>query len=273
MNTFRDYTKNAIVEEQYKQMRQNQTYDFAKARKEENITRLQSSGLKIKVIDAINLLNTFIDKSDPDMSHPNIYHFYQTAEKLRNDGQSDWLQLVKLIHDLGKMMYLFGKDEYGTSMSTQWSIVGDTYILGCALRNQVYPQFDTLCPDMSNPNYNTVNGIYKDEHGLSNCVFSYGHDEYLYDVLKYNKEIGNISNKFPTVGYDIIRFHSLYPWHWYGEYTNFEDEKDKETKKYVQLFNKYDLYTKSNDLLDIEELNKYYLYLIKKYFINDVLVF
>ena len=57
------------------------------------------------------------------------------------------------------------------------------------------------------------------------------------------------------------------------ETLNMYYEKDKETKKYVQLFNKYDLYTKSNDLLDIEELNKYYLYLIKKYFINDVLVF
>jgi inositol oxygenase len=126
---------------------------------------------------------------------------------------------------------------------------------------------------MNNPIYNTNNGIYKDGCGLSNCVFSYGHDEYLYDVLTYNKELGNVSNEFPELGYQIIRYHSLYPWHFYGDYTNFENEKDKEIKKYVQMFNKYDLYTKSNNLLNIEELDNYYLTLIKRYFVNEILVF
>jgi inositol oxygenase len=31
-----------------------------------------------------------------------------------------------LIHDLGKLMYLHGSDEDGTSAGAQWGMVGDT---------------------------------------------------------------------------------------------------------------------------------------------------
>ena len=36
------------------------------------------------------------------------------------------MQLVGLIHDCGKMVFLRGCDEDGTSVAQQWSIVGDT---------------------------------------------------------------------------------------------------------------------------------------------------
>ena len=71
-----------------------------------------------------------------DMDLPNIVHAFQTAEGLRAMKLPDWLQLTGLIHDLGKMIYLRGCDEDGTSMETQWAIVGDTWIVGCAVPEQ-----------------------------------------------------------------------------------------------------------------------------------------
>ena len=156
----------------------------------------------------------------------------------------------------------------------QWFIVGDTYILGCALRNtHVFPDLDKLCSDMANPRYNTNMGIYKEHCGLNNCVIAWGHDEYLYDVLQYNRQKGNITKKFPECADYIIRFHSLYPWHTYGEYREFESDYDTKYKHLVQLFNKYDLYTKENIQLDIEKIKPYYVNLIKKYFPSEKLIF
>ena len=59
----------------------------------------------IKIWDALNALNDYIDVSDPDINLPNIYHLFQTAEAIRKDGHPDWFQLVGLIHDLGKILY------------------------------------------------------------------------------------------------------------------------------------------------------------------------
>jgi len=211
---------------------------------------------KLSIQQCFDALNNLIDISDPDINLPNIHHLFQTAEAIRKDGHPDWLQLVGLIHDLGKLIYLKGCDEDGTSMNEQWGIVGDTFIVGCKLPdNIVYPEFNELHPDNNHDKY----GIYQPNCGLENCYISYGHDEYMYQVLKYNK------SKIPDEGLYIIRYHSLYPWHKYDEYEHLMNEKDVEYKKWVQLFNKYDLYTKENTKMDIPKLMEYYNPIIEKY--------
>lgn len=76
---------------------------------------------------------------------------------MRQHGEPDWFQLVGFIHDLGKIIaFMMNKPEEGTSIDTQWAITGDTYLLGCKLRNhKVFPQLDHLSPDNNNPLYNT----------------------------------------------------------------------------------------------------------------------
>ena len=97
-------------------------------------------------------LENFVDISDPDISLPNYHHGIQTAEGIRADGHPEWLQLVGLIHDFGKILYLKGCDNDGTSESTQWGIVGDTFIVGCKIPNTiVYPEYNKLNQD----NYDT----------------------------------------------------------------------------------------------------------------------
>jgi len=45
-------------------------------------------------------------------------HLLQTAEAIRRDGHPRWFILTGLIHDLGKILCLWGEP--------QWAVVGDT---------------------------------------------------------------------------------------------------------------------------------------------------
>ena len=199
------------------------------------------------------------------MSNPNIYHALQTAEAIRRNALPDWFVLTGLIHDFGKILFLNGEDKDGTSINTQWAIVGDTFITG-------YPIPSTIVyPDLNNYNMDHTNKInlYMPKCGLKNCSVSFGHDEYLFRLLKFN------NTTLPEEALYIIRYHSLYAWHNQNEYEELESDNDVYYKKYVKQFNLYDLYTKDNDnLIELtDELKDYYTGLIKKYISSDLMIF
>jgi len=113
-------------------------------------------------------------------------------------------------------------------------------------------------------------GIYSYGCGLDKLNISYGHDEYLYQVLKYNQNL----HKLPEKYLNIIRYHSLYPWHSKGEYRHFMVESDYDILNDVNMFNNFDLYSKEDSLFEItEEIKKYYDSLLKKYFSENKLKF
>ena len=255
---FRNYSDtDEIVKETYKKARINQTLEFFNKMKSEYINREK---VIINITESLNLLNKFIDQSDPDINLPNIQHLFQSAEASRKDNQPDWFQLVCLIHDLGKIMYLFGDDETGTSIKEQWAVVGDTFILGCKIPDTiVYPEFNKLNSDHNN--YDKF-GIYSKNCGLENCNVSWGHDEFLYRTLLNNQ------NTLPQEALYIIRYHSLYLYHDKNEYEYLLNNYDLQMKSWLKLFNKYDLYSKNNELLNINELKNYYLNLFDKFFVS-----
>ena len=55
---------------------------------------------------------------------------------------------------------------------------------------------------------------------MDNCHISYGHDEYLYQLLKFN----NIN--LPNEALYIIRYHSLYLHHRENAYEHLLNDKD-----------------------------------------------
>jgi len=115
---------------------------------------------------------------------------------------------------MGKIMFLWGSEEDGQSKNgPQWALGGDTFVVGARIPDCiVYPEFNKLNPDMQHPIYSTENGIYKPGCGLANLHFSFGHDEYMYRMLKANDA------KIPQIGLEIIRYHSCYPMHSNGAY-------------------------------------------------------
>jgi inositol oxygenase len=258
--SFRNYKAESDVKETYKLARQNQSFEYANNML---FTFLDRKKEKINFWDVIDKLSGFIDKSDPDINIPNAHHLFQTAETARKDNMPEWFQLVCILHDMGKIMYLWGNDKDGTSVENQWGIVGDTFILGCKIPDSiVYPEFNYL-----NKHYNeTKIGRYHQNIGLNMCTVSWGHDEFMYRVLRQNK------NTIPEEGYYIVRYHSLYLWHDKNEYSYLESNKDKIMKPWVQKFNKYDLYTKVNLETDIEKLKEYYSKLVIKFFSTEELL-
>jgi inositol oxygenase len=260
---FRDYSNNKeenkikIIRETYKNQREKINYSFNNYL----INKYCIFNQKDNFWSLFHKLDNIVDLSDPDTSFPNSIHALQTAEAIRKDNLDDWLVLCGLLHDFGKIIYLKGEDNDGTSINTQWSIVGDTFITGCRIPNNiVLSEFNIYNKDhMENNNY------YKNNTGLDNCSISFGHDEYMYRLIKAN------NHKMPREAEYIIRYHSLYAWHLSESYDYLQNEEDVKMKDIVKLFNKYDLYTKNHKIIEWnEELKKYYTDLFKKYFNEEI---
>ncbi|CAL9072994.1 unnamed protein product [Musa acuminata var. zebrina] len=257
-HSFRDYEKEtarrATVEEFYRVNHIYQTYDFAKRKKEE-YGKLQKG--EMSIWECVELLNEFVDESDPDLDEPQIEHLLQSAEAIRRDyPDQDWLHLTALIHDLGKVLLhpTFGGEP-------QWCVVGDTFPLGCAFDESiVHHRYFKDNPDYNNSLFRTRLGVYTENCGLDKVTMSWGHDEYMYLVMKGNE------TKLPPAALFIVRFHSFYALHHSVAYTYLMNEDDREMLKWLLVFNKYDLYSKSKVKIDLEEVKPYYLSLIGKYF-------
>ncbi|KAK6775379.1 hypothetical protein RDI58_026380 [Solanum bulbocastanum] len=124
-NSFRDYSaeteRQKIVRELYRQSHINQTYDFVKKMREEYG---QMNKVEMSIWECCELLNEVVDDSDPDLDEPQIEHLLQTAEAIRKDyPNEDWLHLIGLIHDLGKVLLL---PSFGGL--PQWAVVGKNFI-------------------------------------------------------------------------------------------------------------------------------------------------
>lgn len=205
------------------------------------------------VWEAMEMLNTLIDESDPDTNVSQIEHLLQTAEAIRRDGKPDWMQVAGLVHDLGKLLLLFGSEG-------QWDVVGDTFVVGCQFSDKnIYPETFAGNPDSQDSVYSTKFGIYEPHCGLDNVMLSWGHDEYLYHVFKDQSTL-------PKEALAMIRYHSFYPWHRGNAYSHLTNEKDEESLAAVRAFNPYDLYSKSDEPCDPVKLRPYYEGLIAKFF-------
>lgn len=245
---YRNYDNPArdTVREFYRQNHRFQTYNFVQQKRADF---LDLSRRKMGLLEALDFLNTLVDDSDPDIDLDQLQHLLQTAEAIRADGHEDWFVLTGFLHDLGKVLCLFGEP--------QWAVVGDTFPSGCRFSNRiVYSEFFAENPDAEDPRYNTQLGVYKGRCGLRNVLMSWGHDEYMYHVVK---------DYLPEPALYMIRFHSFYAWHREGEYDWLCDDHDRAMLPWVQKFNPYDLYSKNPHPPDWRQLKPYYMGLIEKY--------
>jgi inositol oxygenase len=223
-----------------------QTYDFVMQKRAEF---LSFNKQEMPVWSAFNFLNQLVDDSDPDTDLDQFQHLLQTSEAIRRDGHPDWMVMVGLLHDMGKVLCLFGEQ--------QWAVVGDTFPVGCAYSDKiVYPEFFVNNPDYTNPRYNTKYGVYTPNCGLRNVHMSWGHDEYVYNMVK---------DRLPEPGLYMLRYHSFYSQHRENAYDHLLDDHDREMFKWVRLFNPYDLYSKNPTPPNWKELKPYYEELVAKY--------
>lgn len=288
IDEFRDYGKTprrVIVENTYRLMRAQQTYDFV-LRKRAEWGRFDHA--RMSIFDALTKLDGFVDASDPDTNLPNSMHAFQTAEMVRQEHpEHDWMALVGLIHDVGKMLAVWGEP--------QWAVVGDTFPVGCAFDRDacVYGAFFDANPDTRDPRYNTRLGVYEPNCGLSQVIMSWGHDgpcrraarahpavraaradtaratEYMYQVLRHAPQC-----RIPEEGLYMVRFHSFYPWHTgingRRGYDYLCSDHDRAMLPWVREFNRFDLYSKADSVPDVPALLPYYQSLADKYLPGDL---
>ena len=252
---FRNYDDPSrdTVKEFYRLNHQFQTLAFVKNKKDDF---LALNRRKMSLWEAVEFLNTLVDDSDPDINLDQTQHLMQTSEAIRADGHPDWFILTGFLHDLGKVLCLFGEP--------QWAVVGDTFPVGCSFSDKiVYPEFFRANPDFNNSDLNSKFGIYEPDCGLDEVQMSWGHDEYLYHVLR---------DFLPEPALYIIRYHSFYAQHRENAYDHLLCKKDWELFEWVKKFNPYDLYTKSPKSPNVQELKPYYEDLAAKY-LPDIIAF
>jgi len=250
---FRNYKQDAnpTVTEFYRQNHLYQTVDFVLGKKREygELSRGKKS-----IWEMAEYLNTLVDDSDPDTDLTQIQHLMQTSEAIRKDGHPRWFVLTGFVHDLGKVLCLYGEP--------QWAVVGDTFPVGCAYSDQiVFPEFFADNPDSKIPEYQTKYGIYQPNCGLDNVHLSWGHDEYIYRVTR---------DYLPEESQYMLRYHSFYSAHKHGAYTHLMNAKDERMFEWVRKFNPYDLYSKGLERPNFEELKPYYEDLVSEFFPDQI---
>lgn len=297
---YRDYTNcDSKVEITYRLMLENQTYLYVEKIKKQ----IESNNyIEKNILEIFNLLDELIDESDPDNDMPQIHHAYQTSEailnmffekdpdpenligfKLKNIPIKDldikdidylnykyihelyptikdfsFLILVGLIHDLGKILLL---KEFGEF--PQWSTVGDTFPVGinysknCVFYEKGWQNHDQFIKKDLN---------YVPQIGFDNMTFSFGHDEYLAKVLELSNTL------LPKEAIYMIRYHSFYPWHTPKNnnlnnrgYKEYASDLDKNMLPLLKILQKADLYSKSKNLNDFNDIRVISNVLINKY--------
>jgi inositol oxygenase len=242
-----DQPARETVREFYRLNHTHQTLEFAREKRDEyGALERQRMG----IWEAMEYLNTLVDDSDPDTDLSQIEHLLQTAESIRANGLPKWFVLTGLVHDLGKILCLWGEP--------QWAVVGDTFPLGCKFSEKVvYPEFFVANADWGDPTYQTETGVYERGGGLEQVTMSWGHDEYMYTVAK---------DYLPDEALYMIRYHSFYAAHREGAYSHLMNDHDRDMFAWVRRFSRHDLYSKTPERPIVEKLLPYYQELISEYF-------
>ncbi len=253
----RDYTNNDNVQDFYYDHHTKQTLEWA--------TKMKNNcnfGQVMGITELCELGDQLIDPSDPDIGLSQLQHALQTSEAARKKmpgHKYDWFHLTAFIHDLGKgpLAKHLTEQENSTMQDVLWGVVGDTLPLGCDYsKHNVYPEFFKFNLDYHK--YDKM-GLYTEHCGFDSMVFSFGHDEYMAQILERS------NTSLPQESIDIIRYHSFYPWHQHNAYQRFSSDKDLVVRNWLNIFQECDLYSKQDIPVESAQLLPYYQGLYKKY--------
>ncbi len=241
---FRDYAAvRPSARELYRLQHRQQTVDFVRAKRQEYLSLDRA---RMGVWEAIDRLDQLVDDSDPDTTLSQQQHLLQSAEAIRRAGHPRWLVLTGLLHDLGKVLCLYGEP--------QWTVVGDTFPVGCRFAEEVvFHELFADNPDTRVPELQTVTGMYAEGIGLDGVLMSWGHDEYLYHVVK---------DYLPDEAAYTIRYHSFYAAHRDGAYRHLMNARDRALLPRVQTFSAF---SKGEMPPDVAALRPYYEDLVAEF--------
>ncbi|PIO66045.1 hypothetical protein TELCIR_12257 [Teladorsagia circumcincta] len=125
--SYRNYEQNPInriqerVRNHYYNQHRFQTVDFVD---EMHRKWLSFNHATMTIMEALEMLANFLDESDPDVDEANLTHAYQTAERLRRSHpDKPWMHLAGLVHDLGKVMSVWGEEQWAVTGGLNYSLL------------------------------------------------------------------------------------------------------------------------------------------------------
>jgi hypothetical protein len=156
---------------------------------------------------------------------------FAMAEAARAEDFPDWIQVIALIHELGRVASLFS-DEIKEGRSLDWTISCAARVVGIHPPNHCsFSTFRHLDPDTQR--YNDVHPIYRRHCGLRNTHLTWTGPEYLYHILQLN------NTRLCDEALSVLRLFPLRCWHAYkSEYTDILADDDEFIKPTVNEFDR-----------------------------------
>jgi len=159
---------------------------------------------------------------------------FEAAESFRKAGHPDWVLLIALIHELGRVVRLLLEKDAAAEAEDcgyDWTISCHSRIVGCrAPSGASFPEFRSLCPDECETRYSTSIGIYEEGCGLQRVLMSWTGPEYMYFLLRHNQV------SLPEEAFAMLRYFQLGDWHSFGEYADLCNDEDENVRLLVSEF-------------------------------------
>jgi len=134
---------------------------------------------------------------------------------------------------LGSLFLLWTDEENVVLRSittAQWMDFNSTWVMGLPIPDSIcYPALSDINSDHSShrskdPSYT---GDYEPQCGMENVLLPWTPEEYIYQVLQFNK------TSLPTEALQVLRFYSCKVWHTEGMYDNLCAPQDIDIKDLV----------------------------------------
>ena len=203
---------------------QTQTMEYVNRQREKYLS-FQLARLSLD--EALSIAKSISFEKEPSLFHKCI----QTAERFRDDGQPDWVQLVGLLYYLGGIIPSIEKET--TDISEQnydWTMPSASWIIGCSFpHGHNDAEFLHLNPDYRDHEYIHGN-IYSTKCGLDNALMTWSVPEYMYNFLKTN------CVNIPSEGAKMLRLAKLDSWLYDGAYSQIQNDDDKDLRFIVSDF-------------------------------------
>lgn len=208
----------------------------------------------------------YADGSDPDHIKAQLLHLYGAAKKAMEMKMPKWFVLTCLIHDGGKFLM---------EWIPEHRVVGDTFphLIKPGKEEIFYEEFKRN-KDWKLVSKKGPNGFYSKSCGLDSMLMTWGHDEYLFNIvfdwIKQNAEYVKKTWKCTALELRLmlymIRFHSFYAFHRQGGYKSLWSKTDTKLRPYLRVFSMFDLYSKPDKLPPLREMDKDFKPLVESFF-------
>ncbi|CAN0096263.1 unnamed protein product, partial [Discosporangium mesarthrocarpum] len=214
----------------HQRMRATQSVAFVLRTREKYLSTFGQGRGQFSIREALSRLHQHKDPLVEGMTVSLAELMVLTAEDIREEGHPDWMQVVGLVHGLGRALHFMDEGSGTTAEERECALGEYSWVVGAPFPDTINcPSYNAANPDMLDPQLSNKGtcpaGMYQAGCGLGNTLLCFSGPEYMHMVLRHNKAA------IPKEGMAMLQRFTLEPWHAGGSYTLLEDAEDRELKR------------------------------------------